>query len=169
MAATTNVATAPAKRLDAETQRERVLVITRLLAAPPSLVFKMWTEPAHMVRWWGCSRNKAATVTEHDLRPGGRWRVVMRLEDGTEHRVGGVYRELSPPERLAFTWAWEDADGILGHETVVTVTLAEKAQMTEMTLHHALFETTEMRDLHGEGWTASLDRLAAYLATPAQS
>ena len=169
MAATTNVATAPAKRLDAETQRERVLVITRLLAAPPSLVFKMWTEPAHMVRWWGCPRNKAATVTEHDLRPGGRWRVVMRLEDGTEHRVGGVYRELSPPERLAFTWAWEDADGILGHETVVTVTLAEKAQMTEMTLHHALFETTEMRDLHGEGWTASLDRLAAYLATPAQS
>jgi uncharacterized protein YndB with AHSA1/START domain len=165
MDATANAATAPARKTAAEAPKERVLVITRLLAAPRSLVFKMWTEPAHMVRWWGCPRNKAATVTEHDLRPGGRWRVVMRLEDGTDHRVGGVYREVSPPERLAFTWTWEDADGKSGHETLVTVTFAEKGQRTEMTLHHAVFETTEMRDLHGEGWTASLDRLAGYVAT----
>ncbi|MGH6661147.1 MAG: SRPBCC domain-containing protein [Rhodospirillales bacterium] len=162
MAATTNVAIAPMKaRKDAP--KEKVLVITRQFDAPRALVFKMWTEPAHLVRWWGCPRNKAATVTEHDLRPGGRWRVVMRLEDGTDHRVAGTFREVSPPERLVFTWANEDADGNRGHETLVTVTLAEKGRKTEMTLHHAVFETTEARDLHGEGWTASLDRLAEYV------
>jgi len=162
MAARANLATTP-RETAKEAPREKVLVITRLFDAPRALVFKMWTDPAHMVRWWGCPRNKAATVTEHDLRPGGRWRVVMRLEDGTDHRVAGAFREVSPPERLAFTWAWEDAAGNRGHETVVTVTLAERGRKTEMTLHHAVFESTEARDLHGEGWTASLDRLAEYV------
>lgn len=167
MPATTNLATATAKRPAPAAPKERVLVITRLLDAPPSLVFKVWTEPEHIARWWGCGQTQAATVSKCDLRPGGAWRVVMRLADGGEHRVCGVYREIVAPERLAFTWAWEDADGNLGHETLVTLTFAERGSKTEMTLRHAVFETTEMRDLHGEGWTVSLDRLAAYLATAA--
>jgi len=172
MAANTNVATdlkdRPRARAPGDVPKERVLVITRLFDAPRALVFKMWTAPEHMVRWWGCGQTQKVDVTEHDLRPGGRWRVVMRQVDGGDHVLRGIFREIETPERLVFTWSWEDADGNIGHQTVVTVTFAERGPKTEMTLHHAVFETTEMRDLHGDGWTASLDRLAEYLKmTPA--
>jgi uncharacterized protein YndB with AHSA1/START domain len=158
MAARLNPAAAPAAA-----PAERVLLITRLLDAPRRLVFKAWTEPEHVVRWWGCA-GSTVTTFKRDLRPGGEYRVLMRLDDGTDHRVRGVYREIVEPERLVFTWAWEDAAGHLGHETLVTVTLVERGGKTEMTLRHAVFESTDMRDLHGLGWNASFDRLVAYLA-----
>jgi len=161
MTATTSVAKAPMKtRKDAP--KEKVLVITRLFDAPRSLVFRMWTEPEHLARWFGCEGSKIISF-ERDLHRGGEYRLRMKGADGADHRLRGVYREIVPLERLVFTWANEDADGNLGHETVVTVTLAERGRKTEMTLHHAVFETTEARDLHGEGWTASLDRLAEYV------
>lgn len=164
MAATTTVATAPREaRKDAprETPGDRTLVVTRLLAAPPGLVFKMWTEAEHVARWFGCEGSTVVSF-QRDLRPGGEWRLHLRTADGGDHRVRGVYREIAPPRRLAFTWAWVD-DGGPGHRTLVTVTLAARGRKTEMTLHHAVFESTEARDLHRDGWAASLDRLAGYL------
>lgn len=164
MAATANVATVPARKTEAKAPQEWVLVITRLLDAPRRLVFKMWTDPEHVARWWGCAGSTVTTFTR-DLHPGSEYRIHMRLTDGTDHRVSGVYREVVVPERLAFTWAWEDADGNRGHETLVTVTFAERGRKTEMTLRQAVFKSTEMRDMHIDGWTASLDRLADYLKT----
>lgn len=141
----------------------RTLVMTRVFDAPRQLVFKCWTEPEHLARWWGCAGSTVTTFKE-DFRPGGAFRVVMRLSDGSDHRVCGVFREIAAPERLAFTWAWEDPEGRLGHETLVTVTFAERGGKTEITLRHAVFETVPTCDLHRQGWTASLDRLAGYLA-----
>lgn len=157
MAARTSAAVAPAA------PAERTLVITRLLDAPRSLVFKVWTQPEHLARWWGCAGTKVTTF-ECDLRPGGEFRFHVRLTDGSDHWTRGVYREVVEPERLVFTWALEDADGRLGHETLVTVTFVERGQKTELTLHHAVFESTEARDRHRKGWAESLDRLAGYLA-----
>jgi uncharacterized protein YndB with AHSA1/START domain len=79
----------------------------------------------------------------------------------------GVYREIIEPEKISFTWTWIDEDGHPGHETLVTVTLAEAGKdgaQTKLTLHHAVFESVTARDAHGVGWTECFDRLAAYVA-----
>jgi uncharacterized protein YndB with AHSA1/START domain len=89
----------------------------------------------------------------------------MRAPEGIEHWKQGVYRDVVEPERLVFTFAWEDAEGKPGHQTVVTVTFAERGDKTELTLHQAVFETVEARNSHQRGWTSSLERFAEYLAT----
>jgi uncharacterized protein YndB with AHSA1/START domain len=147
---------------------DRVLTLTRVFDAPRSLVFKVWTQPEHLVRWWGCPNTKYATC-KLDPRPGGAWHVVMRLEDGTDQRVSGVYREVVPPERLVFTWAWEDTDGARGHETLVTVTFAEHGAQTKLTMRQEVFESVEMRDAHNIGWTTSLERMAGEIAAATAS
>jgi uncharacterized protein YndB with AHSA1/START domain len=88
----------------------------------------------------------------------------MRSPDGREHRKRGVYREVVEPERLVFTYANEDADGKLDHETLVTVTFADFGGKTKLTLHQAVFESVAARDSHEGGWTSCLERFAIYLA-----
>lgn len=144
------------------TSRERELVITRVLDAPRELVFKAWTDPAQVARWWG-PQGFVTTSCEMDIRPGGAYRVGMRSPQGTLHVRCGVYREMVEPERIVFTYAWEDAAGTPGHETLVTVTFAEQGTKTKLTLHQAMFETVTSRDSHQAGWTSCLERFAEYL------
>ncbi len=141
----------------------RVLRITRVFDAPRSLVFKAWTEPERLVRWWG-PQGFTTPFCKMDVCPGGAYRFGMRSAEGTEHWLHGVYREILEPERLVFTWAWEDAQGKLGPETVLSLDFAEHAGKTKLTLHQALFETVTARNAHQLGWTTGLDRLADYLA-----
>ena len=142
----------------------RELLITRTFDAPRPLVFKAWTEPERLVRWWG-PRGYTTPSCKMDLRPGGAWRVCMRSPEGSLHWLRCVYREVVEPERLAFTWAWEDADGHPGHETVVTVEFVEQGAQTRLVVHQAVFESDSARDSHHQGWSGSLDRLGEYLAT----
>jgi len=104
------------------------------------------------------------TYCDMDIRPGGTFRVCMRSPAGDEHWKQGTYREVVEPERLVFTFAWEDAEGSPGHQTVVTVTFAEHGDRTELTLHQAVFETVERRHEHQRGWTSTLQHFAEYLA-----
>jgi len=140
----------------------RELVITRILDAPRALVFKVWTQPEHVVRWWG---PKGFTLPSYkaDFRSGGAYRYLMRSPEGTEHRLVGTFREIFEPERLVFPFAWEDEEGKLGPETLVTVTLEEQGAKTKLTLHQAVFESVTARDSHNQGWSETLDRLAAYV------
>ena len=156
MAARTSAATKTA---------ERELVITRVFDAPRRLVFKAWTEPERLVRWWG-PRGFTTPSCKMDVRPGGAFRFCMRSSEGTNHWLQGVYREIVEPERLVCTWAWEDAEGRPAHETLLTVTFAEQGAKTKLTLHQAVFESVAARDAHQGGWTSGLDRLAEYLAKP---
>src|ERR1700687_5943436 len=100
------------------------LVITRIFDAPRELVFKAWSEPDRAIRWWG-PHGFTTAHCEMDVRPGGAYRVCVRSPEGTEHWQRGICREVVEPERLVFTFAWEDAQGMPGHETVVSVTFAE--------------------------------------------
>lgn len=140
----------------------RTLRMTRTFAAARETVFKAFTEPERFAKWWG---PKDTTVPECDMdaRPGGRYRAVMRASSGKTHIVTGVYREVQVPERLVFTWAWEN-DGVPGHETLVTLEFHDRDGKTELVLTQSLFETVDGRDMHGEGWTGCLDGLDAYLA-----
>jgi uncharacterized protein YndB with AHSA1/START domain len=142
---------------------ERELVITRIFDAPRALVFKAWTEPDRVARWWG-PQGFVTLYCEMDVRVGGAFRVCVCSPEGTEHWKQGVYRDVVEPERLVFTFAWEDAEGKPGHQTVVTVTFAEHGTKTRLTLHQAVFETVKARDEHHRGWTSTLERFADYLA-----
>jgi uncharacterized protein YndB with AHSA1/START domain len=142
---------------------ERVLVIERVFDAPRHLVFKAWTEPERLMRWWG-PRGFTMTYCKMDLRPGGAYRFEMRSVEGVEHRSQGNFREIVAPERLVLEGAWIDDQGKAGHETVVTLTFADLGEKTRLTLHQALFESVEARDSHNGGWSSSMECLAEYLA-----
>jgi uncharacterized protein YndB with AHSA1/START domain len=151
------------KRNDVAADAERELLITHLFKAPRALVFKAWITPEHLAHWSG---PHGFTTPHHsmDLRPGGAYRACLRAPDGSEHWVQGVYREIVEPERLVFTHAWEDAAGKPGHQSLVTVTFADRAGQTMMTFHQAEFDSVESRDGHRGGWSGSFERLDAYLA-----
>jgi uncharacterized protein YndB with AHSA1/START domain len=74
------------------------------------------------------------------VRVGGAWRTVMSSPEGKDHIVSGVYREITRPERLVLTWAWEE-EGVRGHETLVTIELAETPGGTRLELTQEGFES----------------------------
>lgn len=130
------------------------LEITRLLNASPQEAFEAWTDPEKLRRWWG-PEGMTASHVELDPRPGGFWRTCMKSDaDGTEYWVQGTYREVTPPERLVFTWAWEN-DGTPGHVSQVTIEFRAKDGKTEMIFVHEGFESAESRDNHQDGWASS--------------
>jgi uncharacterized protein YndB with AHSA1/START domain len=138
------------------------LVISRAFDAPRPLVFDAWTEPARLVRWWG-PRGFKTPSCKMDVREGGTFRIHMRSPEGTDHWVRGVFREVVRPERLAFTWAWEDEEGKPKHETVVKVDFTEQGGKTRLRMQQGIFESVESRDAHEGGWNSALDCLGDYL------
>jgi uncharacterized protein YndB with AHSA1/START domain len=151
----------PMRPVPADTGAE--LVITRMFNAPRALVFKAWTDPAMMVRWFG-PRHHPATSLSLDLTPGGKWSGCLRsVADGSELRLGGVFREIIPPERLVFSFAW-DEPGERGLETIVTIEFEALGDQTRMTLRQVPFRSTTEQDGHQEGWSSCFDRLAEHLA-----
>ncbi len=144
---------------------ERVLVIERIFDAPRELVFACWIEPQRIAQWMG-PKGFATRSLAYDPRPGGSYRVHMVGPDGDEHWLQGVFREITPPERLVRTFCWADASGNpTPPETLLTVTFADLNGKTRLTLHQAVFESAAARDQHQGGWTSTLDRLVDYLAT----
>lgn len=149
-------------------ETERRLTITRTIQATRERVFQAWTDPEHLLNWWGADEGWTTPIAEVDLRVGGRYRLAMQdPEQEHPYVVGGVYREITPPERLAFTWTWEKRPGDdpdwTPAETLVTLEFIERNGTTELALTHERFPDTHMRDEHNSGWTGALDRLEQYL------
>jgi uncharacterized protein YndB with AHSA1/START domain len=139
------------------------LTLKRRLAAPPELVYSAWTEPARIVRWFGPDSGPVARA-ETDVRVGGRYVVVFHTEDGEEHHVSGVYREVVANERISFTWAWRSTPE---RESLVTISIKADGDGSLLTLHHEQFFDEAARDRHQFGWTGSLDKLERFLAAAA--
>jgi len=126
----------------ATTPSDREIVLTRLFDVPRSLVFEVMTKPEHVRRWWGCPNpGFSVPVCEIDLRPGGAWRFVGRGPDG-EYGFHGVYREISPPDRLVYTEIFEPFPDV---ESVVTTVLTEEGGKTRVTVI-CLYPSVEVRD-----------------------
>jgi uncharacterized protein YndB with AHSA1/START domain len=167
---------------EAASDNERDFTITRVFDAPRKLVFQAWTEPKHMKQWWG-PHAITNSVCEMDVRPGGKYRIVMRTGDGVEYPMKGIYREVVAPERLVFTNdlsehpdEWHkmiDPERLKGKgkptlDGVTTVTFEEENGKTKMTVHMR-FERAADRAAHVKfgmprGWSESFERLGKLLS-----
>ena len=140
---------------------ENTLNLRRIFKAPREKVFRAWTDPEELKKWWG-PPGYGTPSAEVDLRVGGKYRLGMRkLPEGPVFYLAGTYREVRPPERLVYTWRWE-AEPELG-DTLVTVEFHDRGGSTEIVLTHELFPTEKARQEHERGWSGGLDNLAKLL------
>ena len=140
------------------------ITITRVLDAPRELVWKAWTEPDQLARWWGPPgwTNLLETITM-EVRAGGTFRVTSISDaDGSRMTSQGVYREVVEPERLVLD---EPAEGSWHDGAMSVITFTDVGDgRTEIVLHSTIRTTDEMRGTAEAGLAASLDRLAEHLA-----
>lgn len=137
------------------------LKITRSLKAPREKIFRAWTEPEAMKKWFAPNDQFSIPLVEVDLRVRGRYRIDMKSPDGQTHTVAGVYREIRAPDKLVFSWMWEKTENPT--ETLVTVELYARGLETQLKLTHEMLPSEEQRDKHNQGWMGCLDRLARAL------
>jgi uncharacterized protein YndB with AHSA1/START domain len=142
---------------------DREVVMTRVFDAPRELIWKAYTDPSLIEKWWGPRRYRTV-VDKMDVRPGGAWRIVNRGVDGAEYWFSGVFSEVVEPERLVRTF---DFEGMQGHIMVETATFEELEGKTKVTVN-SFFKTKEDRDgmvASGmkDGATESMDRLVEIL------
>ncbi len=144
---------------------ERQFTITRVFDAPREVVWQAWTDPDEAPAWWhprGVATPRESV--EFDLRPGGRYRYTMIAPDGTQYPTTGVYREITPPERLVMTW------GSVGDPDesapVLTIQLAEHGEggrQTLMTFHVLGIDGVRGDDNVYDGWDSAFDLLVEHL------
>lgn len=141
---------------------QRSLRLTRTFDAPPSLVFKCWTDPARLAAWWAPRPFTMPQLTL-DIRPGGKIEAVMRSPEGQEHGFDGEYIAVDEPARLEFRTRIRQ-DGAILFENHHVVTFADDGDGTLLTLQVTLLsaEAGAAPYLSGmaQGWTMCLDQLA---------
>jgi len=150
---------------------DREIAFTCIFEWPRHLLFEMWTKPEHVRHWWGCA-GSTLTVCEIDLHPGGAWRFVMRMADGTDHPFKGVYREIVPAERLVYSECY-DVPSLGTPEWLTTITFEELNGKTKLT-NSLLHPSSEARDGHLQagmeaGMVQTLNRLAACASVLAEA
>jgi uncharacterized protein YndB with AHSA1/START domain len=138
----------------------REMRITRRMKAPIELVWKVWTDPEHIVHWWG-PNGFTSTIHEMDFKEGGEWKLTMHGPDGTNYPNRSVYKEIVPLKKIIFehfnphfftTVLFESQDG----ETIIDWSM--------------LFDTVEMRDIvvkahkADKGQKENVEKLEKYLA-----
>ncbi len=138
-----------------------VLRLTRHFEAPRAQIFAAFTETEIFRQWWG-PKSVSCPAAEIDPRPGGRFHAEMLTAEGNTHVIDGLFREVTPPSRLVFTWAWQHGD-YKRLETLVTLEFLESGGGTELVLTHEKLADERARELHGEGWTGCLDCLDEHL------
>ena len=147
-----------------ELEEDRQIVTTRVIDGPRELVFKAWTDPRHLTRWFG-PRGFTTTTRAFEFRPGGVWDFDMVGPDGTVYPNRIEWREIVPPERITFRQGGHENDPDAFESTV---TFADRAGRTEITLR-ALLNSKAQRDYLAEHYRAveggreTLERLEEYV------
>jgi uncharacterized protein YndB with AHSA1/START domain len=145
------------------TDAEEKVRISRLVEAPREEVFRAWTDPQRIRLWWGPGEFTCPEA-EVDLRPGGRYRLVMQPTAGDPFVVSGVYHEVEPPARLVYTWRWETGPAADGSESLVTVEFHEHGEQTELVLTHTGFPASHTAAPYQMGWEGGVDKFEALFA-----
>jgi len=134
--------------------------VAQRIRATPERLFRAWTDPAELAQWWrmdGPGWTFAGASV--DLRVGGEYRLAMTAPDGKTHVAFGVYREIDPPRRLAFTWDWEDPAQRVGNTLVVVEIRRVSAETSEIILTHTGFAANGPATGHESGWRQLLTLL----------
>ncbi|HEX9029312.1 MAG TPA: SRPBCC domain-containing protein [Anaerolineales bacterium] len=139
------------------------VIVTRTFDASPELIFKTMTDPGLIPQWWG-PRDLTTTVEKMEVRPGGQWRFVQRDPQGEQFGFHGVYHDVTPSERLVYTFEFE---GFPGHVLLETVTFEEQNGKTLVT-DQSVYQSVEDRDGMVQtgmesGATESMERLVELL------
>ncbi len=144
------------------TATDERLVLRRKYNAKRDRVWKAWTDKDEMMAWHA---PEGSSVAEYivDLRIGGAFRLAMLQPSGEKYIAKGVYREITPPERLSYTWIWEEDTPEEEHETLLSIEFNDLGEETEVVLTHENLASAESRDRHTEGWNQVLDKLTAHL------
>ena len=144
------------------TEPPLTLTLRKLVKASPERVFSAWTEPRRIIKWWG-PKHVDCIDASLELSVGGRYRIANKLPDGSILWIDGAYEEITPPERLVFSWIVE---GLSPHpEKVIVEFQARNAgRATEVVVTHERMPDAETRESHEIGWIGSLEGLADYLA-----
>jgi uncharacterized protein YndB with AHSA1/START domain len=137
------------------------LQVKRTFQASRERAFRAWTDAKELARWFAPPSDYSTVVPELDLRVGGNYRIEMHHKGGNVHRINGTYREIKPPEKIVFTWRWEE--GPAAHDSLVTVEFRDLGSSTEIQLTHEQLPSAEERGKHEHGWNLCLDHLAKYL------
>ena len=146
---------------EARLREKPFLRLARRYPVAPEKLWRAWTDPQALKRWWGPDANDRVSLAQLDVRVGGRYRIVFGGPRGTDHEVRGVYREVVPNRRLVFTWTWPNTTP--ERESVVTIVFRSVQDGTELDFRHEQFFDEAARDGHQRGWGSAFDKLDAYL------
>jgi len=133
------------------------LGLKHVLPAAPAAVFRAFTAPEELSKWWGPEGFTVPSL-EFDARVGGSYRIEMQPPDGDAFYLTGEFLAIEPPTRLAYTFVWEDPDPD-DNETMAELSFRDLGESTEVTLVQGPFKTEARRELHRNGWTDCFDRL----------
>jgi uncharacterized protein YndB with AHSA1/START domain len=138
--------------------------MTRVLRAPRTHVFRALTDAGELPKWWGPT---GFTTPSLDFVPqvGRAYRIAMQPPEGDLFYLAGEFRQVDPPERLVYTFRWEDPTPE-DRETLVTLSLRDAGEHTEIDFAQGTFATEERRSLHQRGWTDSFEKLDRLLSKP---
>jgi uncharacterized protein YndB with AHSA1/START domain len=137
-----------------------VLVVRRTIRASAQRIFEAWTQPEHLLAWWG-PRPVTCSAAEVDLRVGGRYRIENAVPDGTTIVIHGEFREVHWPHKLVYTWRMGQGDG---ESSLVTVRFEPHGEATEVIVVHEHVPNEAARDSHENGWKGCLDGLEKFLS-----
>jgi uncharacterized protein YndB with AHSA1/START domain len=146
-------------------QRGRAFRLSRRLQASREAVFNAWTDAQALRQWW-CPEGWRMTEVKMDLRVNGSFRLGMqRIAGGIPVYVGGIFLEVRPPERLVYTWRWENAFAGMP-ETRIIVEFKDLGPITELVLTHENLPEIPICLQHRSGWLTALDRIGRIFAAP---
>lgn len=136
------------------------LVLRRTYPASPEVVFQLWTTPESIKRWLKPTNDFTHTVVEVDLKVGGSYQIGFKSAEGKVDVVSGQFSVIQPPNKVVYTWTWDEPSEHAGVETQVTVEFLDKDGGTELVLTHEKFTIAGMKESHMGGWSGALDQLA---------
>src|SRR3954449_7824321 len=137
------------------------LEIGRVLRARPSVVFRAFSDPDELAKWWGPQGFSTPSLELH-ARVGAGYRIEMQPPQGAPFYLSGEFRAGDPPARLAYTFAWEDPDPD-DLDTLVDLSFRDVGASTEVALRQGPFRTEARWRLHRDGWAHSFDKLERLL------
>ncbi|MEO6454787.1 MAG: SRPBCC domain-containing protein [Ginsengibacter sp.] len=142
-----------------ETADNDAVTISVLISAPIKNVWKAWTEPSLILKWFGSDPNGKVLKAKLDVRKGGSFEITFRDADQTEHSCSGVYIDVQKFSKLNFSWMWKSE---LGVESFVTIALTSEGNFTRMLFQHSNIGTASKHD-YLNGWQATFSKLERML------